>query len=69
MVPECILEGLVEGIVKGDVRSYQQKLEGGASGKVMALLPISQSVSPEAPKFRSARCDLEPVVANEEEVV
>ena len=31
--------------------------------------PLLQSVTPKRPKFRGARGDLEPVVANEEEVV
>ena len=33
------------------------------------LLPVLQSVSAVCPKFGHARCDLEPMMTNEEEVV
>jgi len=41
----------------------QHQVEGSGFGKVMAFLPILQSVSPETPEFWGLRCDLESVMA------
>ena len=35
---------------------------------MMAFLPVLERVYPVTPKFWSLRCDLEPVVADEEEI-
>ena len=66
--PDCILEGFIEG---GGVAfiSIVHQVEWGGRGTVMAFLPVPERVSPETPKFRGVRCDLEPVVTNEEELV
>jgi len=45
------------------------RTRSSGSGKVMAFLPMVQSVSPETPKFWGSRSDLEPVVTNEEEII
>ena len=66
--PDCVLEGFVKVGTRVAFVSIQHQVEGSGSGKVVAFLPILQSVSPETPKFWGSRRDLEPVVANEEEV-
>ena len=67
--PDRILEGFIEGGVGVIFIRIQHQVEGCSSGTGMTFLPILQSVPPEAPEFRGERRTLEPVVANEEEVV
>jgi len=67
--PDRISEGPIKRGVVVTLRSIQHQVERSGSGSVMALLPILQGVSPETPKFWGARCNLEPMVANEEEVI
>ena len=60
-----------EGPIEGDARAatpVQHQAEGGGSRTAMLFLPVQQSFSPEVPKFWGARCDREPVVADEEVV-
>ena len=64
-----ILEGFIEGGVGVALVFVQYQVEGSSPGPAMAFRPILESISPEVPKFRSAICDLEPVVANKEEIV
>jgi len=68
--PDRILEGFVEEEIRVGFVSIQHQVEvGGSCQTAITFLPVPQSGSPEAPKFRGARRDLEPVVANEEEIV
>ena len=66
--PDRILEGRIEGVLVA-FESAQHQVKGGGSGTVVPFFPVPKSVSPEVPKLRGARCDLEPVVADEEKVV
>lgn len=69
-IRDCVLKGPMERLFVGVVyTSIQHQIEGGSLGKVIPFLPILQSVSPEAPEFWDAGCNLELAVANEEEVV
>ena len=63
-----LLEGLIEG-ARGTIKSAKHQVEWGGCGTAIVFLPVLERVSPETPKFRSVGCDLEPVVANEEEIV
>ena len=69
-ISERILERIVEtGLWIAHVSlPVQHKVEETNSRTAMPFLPFPQSISPETPKLRSTRCDLEPVVADEEEV-
>jgi len=53
-MPDCILEGFVEGPVRTAFVSVQHQVKGGTSGAVTPFLPTPPSVSPEASKLRSA---------------
>ena len=70
---DVTLDRLLEGFVEedGGVLSVfvQYQVKGGGSVAIIAFLPSLQGVSPEVPEFWGAGCDLEPVVADEEEVV
>jgi len=67
--PDRILEGFIEGSTRIMFVIIQDQVEGSSSGTGMTSLPIPQRVPPEAPEFWGERCNLEPVVTNEEEVV
>ena len=67
--PDRIPEGSIEGDPRVTLISVQHQVEGADSRMAVAFLPVLQSVSPETPEFRGARCDFEPVMTNEEEVV
>ena len=64
-----ILEGSIKGGIRVALVSVQHQVEGGGAGTVMPFLPNLPCVSPETPKLWCARSDIEPVVANEKEVV
>ena len=67
--PDRILEGFIEGDMTAVSTFVQHQVEGSGHRTAMTFLPILQSVAPETPKFRGARRNLEPMVANEEEIV
>ena len=67
--PDCVLEGFVEKVSRVGCILVQHQVEWSDSGTFMVFHPIPQGGSPEAPEFWGAGCDLEPMVANEEEVV
>lgn len=70
-ISDCTSEGIVEkgsGIAP-DSELVKHQVDRDSYGVMMAFPPFHQGVSPETPKLRSARSDLEPMVANEEEVV
>jgi hypothetical protein len=70
-IPERILEGTVEKDIwiwiTPALSEYQ--VDGNGSTTTRPFPPNLQSVTPEAPKLRSARGDLKPMAANEKEVV
>ena len=69
VTPDRVPEGFIEEDGGVGFVDDQHQVEGRDSETIMTFLPILQSVSPEAPKFWGAGCDLEPVVADEEEVI
>jgi len=69
MTPDRVLKGVAEEDGRVGFASIQHQVEGSGSGIIMALLSVLQGVSPETPEFWGAGCDLEPMVANEEEIV
>jgi len=67
---------ILEFVVQGGIRmvtvkrmTTQYQVEGSGSGMRIPPRPVLEVVTPEAPKLRSTRGDLEPVMANEQEVV
>ena len=65
--PDRTLEGPIEVNIRATV--IQHQVDGRGSRAVMLFLPILQGVPPEAPKLWSERCNFEPVVVDEKEVV
>ena len=63
-----ILEVLIEGARATSVLVKHQ-VDWSGSRTVAVFLPLLERVSPKIPEFRGVGCDLEPVVANEEEIV
>ena len=65
-VPECVSQVVIEGV---PLLFLQHKVEWGCWVSKVPSRPIFQAVSPKPPKVWSARGDLKPVMADEEEVV
>ena len=72
-IPGCtILEYVAQGgveITVVAVITVQDQVEWNSPGTTAPSGPVLQGVAPETPNLRSPRGDLEPVMANEEEVV
>ena len=66
-----ILEYVEQGGVEGRivVLYTQDQIEWSGPGTATPSCPVFGGVSPETPKLGSARGDVEPVTANEQEVV
>ena len=67
-VPEYVAQGGVEMTILAFI-AVQDQVEWSSPRTMGPSSPILRSTSPETPKVRSPRGDLEPVMANEEEVV
>ena len=67
--PDHTVEGPIHAVVGVTFISIQHQVDGDDSRTVMSSPPFLEGVSPETPNLWSARCNFEPVVANEEEVV
>lgn len=61
--------GAIEVIVFVVAMVTQHQVEQSGLRTMAPSSPVYQSVSPETPKFWSARSDLEPMMTDEEEVV
>ena len=72
---ECILQGFVEIVpfeprsVLSEPPSVEYEIEWGRLVSKVSLRPILQVITPETSNLWGARGDLEPVMANQEEVV
>ena len=75
---ECILQGFIETapseppFVKAAISerpSVEYEIEWGRLVSKVSSRPILQVITPETPNLWGARSDLEPVMANQEEVV
>lgn len=70
-IPACMILKCIElgGVEKIRNVASQYQVEGGGCRAAAPPGPVLGSVAPETPKFCSVQGHLEPVVANEQEVV